>query len=255
VTGSDSEIVAVFEPCDDALQGLIAYHFLVTQTTHKLQVSHDLLNDKRVIPFKITHEWSREYGVGEFFAHVVNSAEFQHCRTMLLAIIPQFEVALRRVKSRLWNLGKLGSKGQTYAEPDYKPLLSWAFQLVRNTRAGSSTMQARLPEVCGDVDNARRLRNLSMHENNYFTQKYVEDAIDGAFILKKFVHGFVVGQKILLVNSDIDNFLYSHIELLHMFHNTVQRKFFGCTEDYNYEKMGKMQELYRMISGRAAFRV
>ncbi len=245
----DREILAVFESTDDALQGLIGYHFFVKETAQKLGVSH-LLSDRRLISLQITHEWLRTFEVRQFFQHIADSAELQHCRTMLLAIIQQFEVALRRMKRRLWRLDKLGSRSPAYKEPDYKPLLRWAFQIVRNTSVGSLTMRRRLPDVCGDVDDARRLRNLSMHENNYFTQKYVDDAIRMKGVSPQFVPSYVDGKKIFLTNPDIEKFLYSHIEFLHMLHNTLQRSFFGCREDYNYSKEGKQPELFRLISGR-----
>jgi hypothetical protein len=251
----DPQLLAIFESADDALQGLLGYHLFIKQLSQTLRISHELLNDKRGINVRITHEWERNFEVGQFLSHAVDSTEFQHCRTMLVAIVPQFEVALRRIKHRLWSLDKLGSKGSSYQEPDYKPLLSWAFQIVRNTRAGSCSMQQRLPRVCGDIDDARRLRNLSMHENNYFARTYEDDAIRVVGVSPQFVRGYVVGEKVFLVHRHIEDYLYSHIEFLHIFHNTVQRKFFKCKEDYNYEKAGKQAELYRMISGRQDVRI
>ncbi|MFB3812491.1 MAG: hypothetical protein ACE14L_00140 [Terriglobales bacterium] len=251
----DPVVLAIFESADDALQGTLAYHLYVKNVVRQLTIPHELLDDKRRFQFEITHEWARNFEVGEFFRHISDGMEFQHCRTMLLAILPYFEVALRRIKRRLYELGKLGTQAAVYSEPDYKPLLKWAFQTVQNTQAGSPTMRQRLPQVCGDIDNARRLRNCSVHDNNYFNESYTEDVISEHGVQPQFLRNHAVGQKIFLTNARIEYFFYSHIEFLHMFHNTVQRKFFQHDEDYNYEREGKTAELWRMIAGRADVRV
>jgi hypothetical protein len=57
-------------------------------------------------------------------------------------------------------------------------------------------------------------------------------------------------EPLFLVNADVEKLSASMIEFLHMLHNTIQRKFFGCKSDYNYEAEGKAPELFRMTSGR-----
>jgi hypothetical protein len=251
----DSVVVATFESVDNALQGTLAYHLYITLVAQKQPIPDALLYDKRPFQFQITHEWVRTFQIGDFFRHISDSMEFQHCRTMLLAMVPHLEVALRRMKRRLWELGRLGTQSAVYREPDFKQLVKWAFQTVHKTTCGSTEMQRRLPKVCGDIDHARRLRNCSVHDNNYFNESYERDAISDYGAIPQYVRSYALGQKIFLTNSEIETFLYSHIEFMHMFHNTVQRRYFEHQDDYNYNREGKTPELFRMIAGRADVRV
>jgi hypothetical protein len=189
-----------------------------------------------------------------FLSEMENCFEFMHCRTILLSLLANFEIALRRFRRQLWDNGHLGTKGPEYAEPDYKPLLRWAFQLVRNSTCGAESMLSRLPKTCGDVDNARRLRNLSLHNNNKFNDSYVQDAISDPGVdvqfERNYASGVQKGEPVFLTNQRIEEFGCSHIEVLDILHNTIQRKFYGCTQDYNHAAEGKTPELYRMVSGR-----
>jgi hypothetical protein len=100
------------------------------------------------------NQWARPISLRTFVSEVENSFEFVHCRTTLLSIVANFEIALRRFRKSMWDDDHLGLKGKDYNEPDYGPLLRWAFQLVKNTKSGSDSMLHRLPKTCGDVDNA-----------------------------------------------------------------------------------------------------
>lgn len=194
----------------------------------------------------------------DFVRHMQDSFEFMHCRSSLLSMVAAFEIALQRFKERLWDLNRLGSKGPTYVSAEYKPLLNWAFQQMKNTNAGSDEMRKRLPEVCGDVDNARRLRNLSLHNNNKYAQTYIDDVIDGWVkpqFLPRSQQDVKNREPIFLTNADFTRLSCSHIECIHMLHNTIQRKSFGVKEDYDYAKEGKTTEWYRMVSGRLDVRV
>ena len=254
-SGSRNEyVLAVFLATDDSLQGILGLH-IYTAAIHGLAVnSIDRAGDDRTVQLRITHEWDRPMSLKSFLAEMENCFEFMHCRTILLSLVANFEIALRRFRRQLWDDGHVGTKRPNYAEPDYKALLRWAFQLVRNSTCGSPTMLTRLPKTCGDVDNARRLRNLSLHNNNKFNESYVQDAISDAGVEVQFERNYESGiqnrEPVFLTNSRIEELGCSHIELLHILHNTIQRKFYGCTQDYNYAAEGKTQELYRMVSGK-----
>lgn len=250
----DSQIVAMFEAADDGLQGIAGLHIYIN-AVHEFAMGRLAGFDTHaVVNLRITHEWARSYRLKEFIAEMTNCFEFMHCRSSLLSLVAIFEIALRRFRRRLWNLGHVGTQGRLYKEPDYKVLLKWAFQLVRQTQAGSVTMRDRLPLVCGAVDDARRLRNLALHNNNKYSDSYVSDVIADSWVTPHYQKRYEVEvanrQPVFLVNAEFENFSCSHIELLHMLHNTIQRKFFGCKEDYNYAQEGKVAELFRMVSGR-----
>jgi len=183
-----------------------------------------------------------------------DSFEFMHCRTALSGLVANFEVALQRFHETLWRDGHLGAKGGKYKERNYKDLLRWAFHVVNKSQCGSPTMLAGLPDTCGKVDNARRLRNLSLHNNNKYNERYVTDAVTVPGVIPHFEVNHLSGvhnrEPVFLTNHRFEELAYCHIELLHILHNTIQQKFYGCRHDYNYEAEGKMQELYRMVSGR-----
>jgi hypothetical protein len=109
------------------------------------------------------------------------------------------------------------------------------------------------------VDNARRLRNLSLHNNNKYAQSYIDDVIADGWVNARFQSGYQQSvmnrEPVFLTNADFNRLSCSHIELVHMLHNTIQRKFFGVAEDYNYAKEGKSTEWFRMVSGRHDVRV
>lgn len=250
----DSQILAIFLAADDALQGILWLHFYTVAIHNQVMSGAVVTDDKLRIQLKVTHEWAREVSLKEFVSQMVNSFEFVHCRATLLSVIPNFDIALRRMKKRLSNLGKLGPTAPNYNEPDSKSLLRWAFQLVQNTDSGSTGMRGRLPSTCGDIDNARRLRNLSLHNNHKYNERYITDTITDAGVEPQYLGNHVVGvekaEPFFLTDKDVERLACSHIEFLHMLHNTIQKKFFGCKEDYNYAKEGKQAELDRMVSGR-----
>ena len=250
----NKHILAVFLATDDSLQGVLGLH-IYSAAIHGLAVnSINRAGDDRTVQLRITHEWVRPMSLKLFLSEMENCFEFMHCRIILLSLVANFEIALRRFRRQLWDDGHVGTKGPDYTEPDYKALLRWAFQLVRNSTCGSPTMLTRLPKTCGDVDNARRLRNLSLHSNNKFNDSYVLDAISDAGVEVQFERNYASGvpngEPVFLTSQRIEELGCSHVELLHILHNTIQRKFYGCTQDYNYAAERKTPELYRMVSGR-----
>jgi hypothetical protein len=125
---------------------------------------------------------------------------------------------------------------------------------VRNTDVGSAEIRSRLSDVCGEIDNARRLRNLSMHNNDKYNERYISDAIIQDGVNVKYERSSSTGvlnrEPVFITFGRVEEFFYSHIELLHVLHNTIQRRYFGADRDYNYVEEGKQEELYRMVSGR-----
>jgi hypothetical protein len=171
---------------------------------------------------------------------------FIHSRNSLVGLVAIFEGALLGFNERLFAMSL--AKEQIM----YKHLLSWAFKIVRDSPSGSQSMQSRLPKVCGHVDNARLLRNCIAHNSGRYQQRYFHDAIDEKWVEVHHLPGNVdqevaARSKILITNSHFEELLHSHVELLHMLHNTIQRALFHEKEDYNYAKEGKNIEWHRVF--------
>lgn len=240
-------IESVFLTADDALQGLWGLHAYVNaavDTAAREQMKN------RLPPkyFQMTHEWVRSYDPEDLLKEMDLVFESIQCRNSLVLLVSVFEGTVRRFNEELHRLSLVKKEG------DYKPLLRWVFDLLRNTGSGSAAMQSRLPETCGDLDNARRLRNCFAHNNGRYNQRYLDDAIQDNWVLIRHLGGNVAQtvaarEKILIFNGQLERLLRSHIEVLHMAYNTVQRTFFGETQDYNYATEDKRIEWHRILSG------
>ncbi len=240
-------IESVFLTADDALQGLWGLHTYVNaavDTAPREQMK------KRLPPeyFQMTPEWVRFYEPGELLKEMDLVFEFIHCRNSMVLLNSVFEGAVRRFNEELHRLSLAKERRE------YKSLLKWSFDLLRNTGSGSPAMQSRLPETCGDLDNARRLRNCFAHNNGRYSQRYLDDAIQDNRVLIRHLGGNVAQavsakEKIFITNGQLERLLRSHIEVLHMTYNTVQRTFFHETQDYNYATENKRIEWHRILSG------
>jgi len=112
-----------------------------------------------------------------------------------------------------------------------------------------------LPTTFGIIDNARRLRNLIVHNHSLFNAKYEDDAIrsDGIKIeLHPLYSEFKRTQQpipAIIRTEDLYPIIYAHIEALHVLHNSIQEEFFGVTEGYSYKEENKQIELKRILLG------
>jgi hypothetical protein len=136
----DSQILGVFLTVDDTLQGILSLH-LYTSAIHDYCLKGAAFPETDTgLTLQITHEWARFYRMGEFLNEMTNSFEFMHCGSSLLSIVAAFEIALQRFKERLWSLGLVGAKGDHYKPSDYKALLRWSYELLKNTSCGSEPL-------------------------------------------------------------------------------------------------------------------
>lgn len=151
--------------------------------------------------------------------------EFVHCRNSVVALVAIFEAAVSKFNSTLSTLGHAPARDK------YKQLLLWICELLETTKVGgSAAMLARLRQTCGDLDHARRLRNCITHNNGSYEQFYFDDTINGWVTpqhMEDAVRGVAAKEKIFIVNAVFQKLLRSHIEVLHILHNTLQRTFFG----------------------------
>jgi hypothetical protein len=122
--------------------------------------------------------------------------------------------------------------------------LAWAFDFADSNKeilydgarnVASKPMMDRLPDVCLDVDDARRLRNLFVHNRGLFNKTYEDGALKINRRTK--LHPLYLKYRenpqkhvaVLLTPEEYISYSRSHIELLHDLHDLIQRKYFGLT--------------------------
>jgi hypothetical protein len=244
----DSQIEAIFTTADDAMQGLWALHMYLkaaTDTTDEQSIGRSL--PEKV--FQLTHEWFRSYDPKELVRAIRDTGiDFLLSRASLVSLVVISEAAVGGMNARL---AKLHHSSEVEGN---KRLLQWAFGLLRDSTSGSENMLRRLPETCGDLDNARRLRNCIVHNNGKYSNRYSEDAIDDGWVVvqrEPDTSSAAAGRHaIQLTTSRYEHFSRSHIEFLHILHNTIQSRFFGHHDGYTYAEEGKQIEWHRVLTGR-----
>src|SRR5262249_20006132 len=154
----NQHIEGIFTTADDQMQGLWGLHRYLKAAMHLAEpnaIVHLLPRDV----FPLTHEWGRFYDPNEMVAEVAEMGEFLLARQSLVALVTLCEAALLRLNEALAGLGKCAP------EKKFMRLLKWAFSAVQNSPVASAETIARLPQTCGDLDNARRLRHCIVHRN------------------------------------------------------------------------------------------
>jgi hypothetical protein len=199
--------------------------------------------------FPLTHEWVRYYDPKEMAEQVCQIREFLLCRHSLVSLVVICEAALLRLNEQLSKAGKCTPHTKNMR------LLRWAFDIVKSSPVASKEAAARLPQTCGDLDHARRLRNCIVHRNGLFDEEmYFKQVIEDKWVAPQYLkdsrRATDAKEPIFLITPHFEDFSRSHLEFLHILHNTIQMKEFGCTEPYNYSKEGKKIEWFRVLSGR-----
>jgi hypothetical protein len=239
----DLPITETFTTADDAMQGLWGSHTYVSAAlavADRARLVATLPNRR----FALTHEWERFYNRHDLAAEMERiGPQFLQSRASLLVLVMIFEHAAWRFNERLFKLGHAPRRSK------YKNLLEWVFSLMRGSDAGSTTMIKRLPDTCGDVDNARRLRNTIVHNNGMYSERYGSDSISDGWVKVASERDWRVAEPVLISTERFEHFSKSHIELLHILHNSIQRKFFGHLDDFNYRRERKRIEWHRVLTG------
>jgi hypothetical protein len=247
------DIERAFLIADDAMQGLWGLQTYI-RAAIVVAETNQLGQTLPPVRFKLTHEWKRHYDPQELILEMEKVGEYVISRMCLLNLVAVFEAAVKQFHQRLLDLHhakKLSNSNYL----NYLTFLKWAFETVRNDPVGSKAAIDRLPETCGDVDNARRLRNIIVHNNGRYEVSYSAQAkaFDGGWVKTMYETGFedaIQHEKPLLLSRDrFEHFSHSHVELLHILHNTIQRKFFGHDDGYNYAEESKKVEWHRVLSG------
>ena len=249
----DTTIESIFTTADDAMQGLWGLH-VFTKAALDVADRHELIGKLPQSMFMLTHEWPRVYDPSDLIRQMDDAGvEFLHSRASLVSLVAVFEAAARRFNERLAQLGKSATQS------GYKNLLKWVFSTVRSSSSGSEGMITRLPETCGDVDNARRLRNCIVHSNGKYDPMYLSDVIQDQCVKVQFEKDHQTSVRetspIFLTSERFEHYSRSHIELLHILHNTIQKEYFDHVPGYNYAEEGKKIEWHRILSGRKDVRM
>jgi hypothetical protein len=213
-----------------------------------------------VIPH--TFSWVRYYQKEDLLAKLVPIFESIQCRYSLVAMLNVFQVGLRNFLSRLVetnHVQDLPPKELKACRRIDRPRLNWAYTRARQCDVGDHEAIKRLPVTFSRIDNARRLRNDIIHNHGLFTDRYETDALhfDDAevilhpdYALFKDRHESV---PITLGTSHIEDFSRSHIEVLHVLHNEIQKDCFGHSDPddpaYDYRRAEKQIQWDRAFSG------
>jgi hypothetical protein len=250
----DPEIQKIFEITDDSLQGLLGYFYYVINAIGWAPV-FGIFNTLPKDQIPLTHEWDRNYDRQELILEMNKSFVAYQTRTTIVAMVNVFEVATKKFLKRL-NDTSHPQQNIRDSGKFYKQRLDWVFKKVERSSFGNVNMQTRIPQLCLDVDHARRLRNISVHNNGLFDDRYESDAIqvgDSPGLTHPDFQKYSANRSIpvtpILQPSDYIQMSKSHIELLHFLHHEIQSQDFGETTPYNYREQLKRIEWHRLLFG------
>ena len=258
----DPEITNAFEIADDGMQGILGYHLYVAAAVKSASFDGKFSKlPKGAI--RITWNFYRRYSPTELIENMEEIFDLVQARTSLIVLVSTFEAAIRSFVALLNNKKRDDSIFKDM-DPDcnYKPLLRTVFQFVHSKKEslfGEGTDEQtkkgrqRVPDLCLDIDDARRLRNLFMHNRGIFNDKYKTDALTipsktpGEYSR---VLEFKENTPVLLSPESYVAYSCSHIELLHYLHDLLQRQYFGLAGGgYYYRGLGKVIEWRRLLIG------
>jgi len=250
----NQEIQEIFETADNSLQGVIGHHFYVMALYRSID---DLKKIRNYLPnisdkaeadaFPMTFSWIRYYFRDELIdTYMPPFFELYQSRLSLTAIVSVFDDALDKFVIKLEHLGchPLLENGKKFDKRYYGERIKWAFSESKEATIGDLKAIKRLPKTFGIIDEARRLRNLIAHNHGIFDKHY-EDKVNKTFKgIEKIMHpdyrdsGKPIA--VILNHDDILNFSMAHIEVLHILHNQIQKKYFKHTDPYSYSREGSI---------------
>jgi hypothetical protein len=169
VSSRDKDIQRVFEVADDSLQGILGHYMyvLAMHSASNIEKITEYLPDER---FPMTFSWDRFYQKQDLIQAFKSPVfQFYQDRISLTSIVTAFEVVLNGFITHLEEKGyNQGLKNQK---------LQWAYEQLTPCDIGNTEAIKRLPITFGIIDNARRLRNLIVHNQGLFNERYGEDVL------------------------------------------------------------------------------
>jgi hypothetical protein len=256
LSSRDKDIQRVFEIADDSLQGILGYHLYVVamQSASNTEKIAQYLPDKA---FQMTFDWIRYYQKEDLIqAFKPPLLEIYQSRISLTSLVTAFEVAL---DGFINNLLKRGFTKKLKNQKSVKNCIEWAYEQLSPCHVvGNDSMVKRLPVTFGIIDNARRLRNLIVHNQGLFDETYEQDVLK-LLDIKTDMHPHysqykASSQKPIPVIIDTTYFFHfsmAHLEALHLLHNEIQKKYFGHNLGYDYRVENKVIEWNRALWGSA----
>jgi hypothetical protein len=249
----DIHIERAFEVADDGMQGVVGYFYYVAacqKTASRSSITRNLPNWSRQPPaIQITTEWVRHYDPKELSQDMETLFPSYHARVALVSLISIFESALVRFCERLKGLNISGCPSQNF----YKARLQWAFNIA-NDSTTMARSKSQLTDLCREVDHARRIRNLWMHNNGLFDENYEKGIPIGGKIpiVVAQYYQWKISRKPLAIAISPNHFInlsIAHITLLHHVHSAIQTKYFDPKYAYSYKGKGKRIEWSRILGG------
>lgn len=257
--GRDKDIQHVFEVADDSLQGVLGYHLYAIAlqlAANSEKVLENLPRDR----MSITFSWDRFYRKQDLLeAFKLPVFQMYQSRISLIAIVNVFDVALDSFIRHLAAKGQPQYLGKRkLKDPSLKQCIQWAYGQTLQCDIGDTEAIKRLPITFGIVDNARRLRNLIVHNHGLFDAGYEKDAIRSSGIVVDLHPHYSIfkanPQKsvpIIMATGDFLEFAKAHIEVLHLLHDFIQKKYFGFQKAYDYREEKKAIEWDKVLWGNA----
>lgn len=254
----DPNIQRVFETADDSLHGIIGYHMYVS-AMQKAVNHEEMLQYLPERSFQTTFSWIRYYQkqdlIGTFEPPIL---ELYQGKILLVALTSVFEAVLDDFIQQLQERGVL----KALPDNNYKAFIEWAYGQTLKAEIGEKAAIERLPITFGIIDNARRLRNLFVHNHGLFNRKYERAAIrkNGIVVdLHPFYEEFRKNTKkkvpVVVDWNYLQRFILAHIEVLHILHNHIQSRYFGVSEGYSYAREGKPIVFERALWGKVNVRL
>ncbi len=239
----NQEIKRIFEIADDSMQGVVGY-YLYIEACNKSSHKTDLIKYLPKKDFPITFEWNRYLEPTQLCNAMEKLFIPFTVKIALIAIISIFESTLQGFREQL----NISNKG------GYKRRLKWAFNLVQESILGAPDMTRSIPQLCLNVDHARRIRNLWLHNNGIINELYKTDGLtidNNKPIVIEDYENLLRQKSPILITPDGFSIIYkSHISLLHHLHDTIQRKYYGQKRSYTYKAAHKGIEWHRMLIGK-----
>lgn len=258
----DSDIQNIFEIADDSLQGILGYYLYILamqkSSNSRLIMNNlpDSVDESKEPAIPLTFSWIRFYKK-EDLVNALKEPVFEcfQSRITLLVMVSIFEVALGNF------IKILNEKGHTQSltiRASAKSRLKWAHTSSIKCDVGDKKAIERLSSTFSIIDNARRLRNLIIHNQGIFEERYRTDGIVFEKSKMEFHRGYELYEKnlelkfpILLDSKDVFRFSQAHIEVLHILHNYLQKRYFGFPRAYSYVRENKPIEWEKALWGEA----
>ena len=250
----DRDIQSVFEVADDSLQGILGHYLYVVamQTAINSEKLMENLPNERI---PMTFSWDRFYQKQDLVQTFKPPVfEFYQTRISLISIVTVFDVMFNDFVKHLREKGH----SQNLKNTKLKNCIKWAYEQLSPCDIGDTEAIKRLPVTFGMIDNARRLRNLIIHNQGIFNERYEQDVLkfnDIEVNMHPDYSLFKTNPKnlttVILERAYFLNFSKAHLEVLHLLHNKIQKKYFGYDTAYDYSRENKPIEWNKALWGNA----